>query len=145
MNSDSAQRIARARMALEGLSVGDAFGEQFFSLSVHQTQPPEQCVLKDPPWPWTDDTDMALSVFSVLRPKGSIEQELLADDFLKHFEMSRGYGPSLNRILRTAKSGREVIEACAGQFGGAGSYGNGAAMRAAPVGAYFADDLKLVI
>jgi ADP-ribosylglycohydrolase len=29
-------------------------------------------------------------------------------------------------------------------FGGRGSYGNGAAMRVAPLGAYLADDLKAV-
>src|SRR5262249_29949105 len=32
-----------------------------------------------------------------------------------------------------------------GQFGGQGSHGNGAAMRVAPLGAYFADNLDLVV
>nr|HEX4313649.1 ADP-ribosylglycohydrolase family protein [Kofleriaceae bacterium] len=31
-----------------------------------------------------------------------------------------------------------------GLFGGRGSYGNGAAMRASPIGAYFRDDLERV-
>jgi ADP-ribosylglycohydrolase len=30
-------------------------------------------------------------------------------------------------------------------FNGQGSYGNGSAMRVAPVGAFFADDLKAVV
>lgn len=30
-------------------------------------------------------------------------------------------------------------------FGGQGSFGNGSAMRVAPLGAYFADDLDMVV
>ncbi|MFE6489796.1 ADP-ribosylglycohydrolase family protein, partial [Streptomyces sp. NPDC057757] len=47
--------------ALNGLSVGDALGAQFFvpeTARAHfasRTEPPG-------PWPWTDDTEMACSV-----------------------------------------------------------------------------------
>lgn len=42
---DHADRLARARLSLEGLSVGDAFGERFFSaqsewLISHRALPP---------------------------------------------------------------------------------------------------------
>ncbi len=142
---DLAENLERARDALEGLSVGDAFGEQFFSLLGRHDQPVERRMLSTLPWEWTDDTSMALSIFAVLRRRGAIDQAELAQSFIDHYDVQRAYGPSLNRMLRTAASGRQLPALAQTQFEGQGSHGNGAAMRVAPLGAFLAADLAAVV
>jgi ADP-ribosylglycohydrolase len=125
-----------ARHSLEGLALGDAFGELFFvrrALSFDE--------LFAGPWSWTDDTHMALSIVEVLEHHGAIDQDALAQAFARRFahEPFRGYGGGAYRLLRElARGGDWRIEAPA-LFGG-GSYGNGSAMRVAPLGAWFDGD-----
>lgn len=138
-------RLQRAYDSLVGLSVGDAFGEQFFALLSHVELPAEQRVLSNPPWEWTDDTNMALSIFAALQQHGTIEPAALAQDFIARYEGYRGYGPALSRLLRQVPDGAALIQAAHDQFEGQGSYGNGAAMRVAPLGAFFAPDIPQVI
>lgn len=139
------QRLGCARLALEGLSIGDAFGERFF---VHPDIVERLIALRAvpaPPWPYTDDTEMALSIVAVLRQHGEIDQEALAQSFAKYYNPSRGYGPAMHRLLRQVREGAPWRTASTSQFSGQGSYGNGAAMRVAPLGAYFADDLDQLV
>jgi ADP-ribosylglycohydrolase len=51
----------------------------------------------------------------------------------------------MHQLLPLIRSGKRWDTAARSLFGGSGSYGNGAAMRVAPVGAYFADDLDTVV
>ena len=62
-------RLALARDSLAGLSVGDALGAQFFVPGRH---PGDLAAgrLPPPPWPWTDDTEMACSVLAALADAG---------------------------------------------------------------------------
>ncbi|WP_253811168.1 ADP-ribosylglycohydrolase family protein [Nocardia amikacinitolerans] len=97
-------------------------------------------------WWWTDDTEMACSVVAVLDRHGRIDQDALAASFAEHHDFDRGYGPSVNRMLRLIRQeGGDWRELATASFGGKGSWGNGAAMRVAPLGAYFADDLDRLI
>ena len=145
MQPDNAARLTRAGCALEGLSVGDAFGERFFvhpdvvaRLIAHRALPA-------PPWPYTDDTEMALSIVAVLRRHDEIDQDALAQSFAARYNPARGYGPAMHRLLARIRGGEPWQAVAPSLFEGQGSYGNGAAMRVAPVGAYFADDLDLVV
>ena len=138
-------RCRRARLALEGLSIGDAFGDCFFAPSekiepmlASRTPPP-------PVWRYTDDTLMSASVFAQLQQDGEIKQDALAADFVRRYEMDRGYGPSLQGLLAALRDGGDWRVLAPAQFEGQGSYGNGAAMRSAPIGAYFTDDLPAAI
>ncbi len=88
---------------------------------------------------------MALSIFSTLRQYATIEQEYLASSFAEHYDPSRGYGPSMHQLLRNFRAGQDWRQAASNQFEGQGSFGNGAAMRAAPLGAFFANDLGTVV
>ena len=143
-------RFWRALIALEGLAMGDAFGEQFFALMPEDYQPTfEQRVLPEAQpgaWSYTDDTQMALSLVEILRRHQTVDQDRLAESFTRHYEPQRGYGANMDRMLRALAAGeaswRELAPA---QFAGQGSYGNGAAMRVAPLGAYFAEDLPRVV
>lgn len=98
-----------------------------------------------PPGPWwhTDDTEMAISIVEVLRLLGSIHQDTLARQFMWRFDRDpdRGYGSGARQQLRMMLEGAEWRATSREAFGGQGSLGNGSAMRVAPVGAWFADDL----
>jgi len=100
-----------------------------------------------PPWHWTDDTAMALSIVATLRQHQGIDQDHLARGFSTRYvaEPRRGYGPAMHRLLPQLHSKGAWQIAPRELFGGQGSFGNGAAMRVAPVGAYFADDLNAVV
>ncbi|MBO7940689.1 ADP-ribosylglycohydrolase family protein [Streptomyces sp. S9] len=108
-----------ARRSLEGLSLGDAFGERWFPLF----RPPRQAYAEirarrtppEPHWYWTDDTAMALGVLRVLDGHGEIRRTLL-------------------RLHREPDFWFQLV--CE-LFGGGGSAGKGEAMRVAPSGAWF--------
>lgn len=127
-----------ARDALNGLAVGDAFGAQFFvpgNLAALRDRH-----LPDAPWPWTDDTEMACSIHQLLEQRGEVDQDALARSFAGRHDFDRGYGPAMNRLLRLVRQGADWRELAAGLFDGQGSWGNGAAMRVAPLGARFPGD-----
>ncbi|MFI2212274.1 ADP-ribosylglycohydrolase family protein [Streptomyces sp. NPDC020141] len=137
-DSSDDRRFERARDSLLGLSVGDALGSQFF---VPANYPRLQARELPPgPWQWTDDTEMACSVLAVLGDHGRVDQDALARSFADHHDFDRGYGPAVNRMLRLVREGGDWRELAAGLFNGQGSWGNGSAMRIAPLGAWYADD-----
>lgn len=150
------ERLQRALLSLEGLSVGDAFGERFFThrtalariwLSATPNTELHQLSLGNPPWYWTDDTAMALAIVAVLRNWGEIDPDRLAEEFSHNYsaEPRRGYGPAMHRLLPLLRQRRAWQTAPRDLFSGQGSFGNGSAMRVAPLGAYFADDLGKVV
>jgi ADP-ribosylglycohydrolase len=139
------ERLQRARISLEGLAVGDAFGDRFFvmnaegvylCLSTH-TPPPAELF-----WRYTDDTNMALSIYQNLSQYSEINQDALAQSFAKYYDSSRGYGAAMHGLLGKIGSGIPWQQAVGDLFSGQGSHGNGAAMRVNPIGAYFADDIQ---
>jgi ADP-ribosylglycohydrolase len=145
--SDAAR--ARACLALEGLSVADAFGEQLLHAGpaaratalVHRTAPVGRT------WRWTDDTAMALSIVEVLEAHAGIEPAPLARAFARRYDQdpSRGYGAGAHRVLEAIHCGIPHETAAQLLFDGQGSCGNGGGMRAAPIGAYFAEDLAATV
>lgn len=121
--------------ALYGVALGDALGSQFFLPDNRKhfestTPPPGE-------WTWTDDTEMAASVVVILDRHGEIDQDALARSFSERYDFYRGYGPSAGRLLRLVGEGADWRSLAAEQFEGRGSWGNGAAMRVPPLGAYF--------
>jgi ADP-ribosylglycohydrolase len=127
--------------SLDGLSVGDALGAQFFvpgttfSTLLDGTAPPGS-------WPWTDDTEMACTLAAHLRPHGVVDQDRLARAFAEQFEPYRGYGGGAVIVLRRIREGEPWRDVARDAFGGQGSMGNGAAMRVAPLGALHAGDAR---
>ncbi|OJT27135.1 crystallin J1 [Archangium sp. Cb G35] len=135
----------RAALSLEGLSTGDAFGDQFFRLGEQEESLITAKTVPPGSWPYTDDTEMALSVVAMIQRHGAIEQDALARDFAHHYDPSRGYGPAMHRVLNAIREGQPWAEVTRREFSGQGSWGNGAAMRVGPLGAYFAGDMKAVV
>src|SRR6266542_1380907 len=139
--------LGRARLALEGLSVGDAFGQRFFvSPSVVESFI-ESRAMPAPPWYWTDDTAMGISIYETLRDYGRIDQDSLDNRFAHRYrrDPARGYGGTAHSILTTISLGEPWQQVAREAFNGQGSMGNGGAMRVAPIGAYFSSDLGAVI
>jgi len=141
--------IDRARLALEGLSTGDAFGEQLLHAGprararalTNRTAPEARM------WKWTDDTAMALSIVETLAERGAIDPELLAKKFARRYDLDagRGYGAGAHKVLEMILAGMPHDAAARILFDGQGSCGNGGGMRSAPIGAYFAGDLPAVV
>ncbi|MES4904859.1 MULTISPECIES: ADP-ribosylglycohydrolase family protein [unclassified Streptomyces] len=136
-----------ARRSIEALALGDAFGERWFPLFRDRRRAYDEirarAVPEESPWPWTDDTAMALGVLSVLNDHGKIDQprlaQTLADTFLS--DPGRGYGSGMHELLPSlAAAPTSWPSATRALFGGEGSLGNGAAMRVAPLGAWFSAD-----
>jgi len=65
-----------------------------------------------------------------------VDEAELAGEFAAEWtrEPGRGYGPGAARVLAAVTAGTPWSQAAQDLFDGAGSYGNGAAMRVAPVG-----------
>ncbi|MDI3283859.1 ADP-ribosylglycohydrolase family protein [Polyangium sp. 15x6] len=145
--ADHAARMERALLALDGLSTGDAFGERFFVHPDHVERLIAERAVPAAPWRYTDDTVMALGIVEVLERLGTIEQDALARVFARRYgaEPHRGYGGAAHEILRNIVTGTPWQVTAKAVFGGTGSMGNGGAMRVAPLGAYFADDLDEVV
>ncbi len=82
---------------------------------------------------------MALSIVELLITQGSIQPDPLAALFARRFVQQpwRGYGGGAQQLLNLYAQGADWRQEAARLFNG-GSYGNGAAMRAAPIGAFFA-------
>lgn len=142
---DHDARMERARLALDGLSLGDAFGQRFF---VRDPEPLiEQRALPASPWYYTDDTVMALAIVEILAAAGHIDQDALARSFARRYAAApdRGYGGGAHRLLHLICLGADWRDAAPAMFDGMGSLGNGGAMRVAPLGAYFADDLDALV
>lgn len=136
--SDQQKRQDATLECLNGLSVGDAFGQLFF-----RNPFPRGATPPDPPWRWTDDTAMSLSVVESLFAFATIDADDLAFRFAQRYVAApnRGYGGGAHDILAAIAVGKSWRQAAAEAFGGQGSLGNGGAMRAAPIGVYFAHDL----
>jgi ADP-ribosylglycohydrolase len=134
------ERLRRAAQSLQGLSCGDAFGERFFLPDEVVASLVQRRMTPAPPWFFTDDTVMAISILETLAEHKEINPESLARSFAGRYDPGRGYGPAMHTLLpmirRQHKAWRTEPAAL---FDGEGSYGNGSAMRVAPLGAYFAD------
>jgi ADP-ribosylglycohydrolase len=145
--NDRASRMTRALSALDGLSVGDGFGECFFVDPEDVEKLVETRALPRAPWVTTDDTEMATAIVDVLERHGAVVQDALAIAFARRYarDPHRGYGGGARDILTALCRGVTWRSASTAAFGGMGSLGNGGAMRVAPVGAYFADDLDALV
>ncbi len=132
--------VLRAKFlgALVGTAVGDGLGVPFegryqVSLQEIEAEAQRQKVLT-----YTDDTHMMIGVAESLLKSQGFDGEDMARTFIKNYELEpwRGYGPGPPRIFQRVKGGAAWDKA-AGELYHGGSYGNGAAMRVAPVGVFY--------
>lgn len=129
---------------LLGLAVGDALGGKFEAQTADAIRarfPSAERLIaypKEEIW-YTDDTQMAIGVCEVLIERGEIVEETLCRAFVANYLPSRGYGRGARAVLDAMEEGRDYRQVAEQHFPG-GSFGNGAAMRVAPVGLLFRND-----
>jgi len=140
----------RFQGALVGAVVGDCLGAPFEFDTRTNGIPLDKILKKVNPlskscqnsktkFEYTDDTAMALSVCQSLLHNNQFNPVHMATCFAKQYqkEMDRGYGKEIVNIFdawnKEAVTVDNVFQPSLQQFNGTGSYGNGAAMRVAPV------------
>lgn len=135
---------------LLGTAIGDSLGMPFesmlannkellnwdrksFSASIYHDLKPGQ---------FTDDTQLSLEVATSLIRHGDFNPDDLAARYVDWIVSgrARGYGKTTLMAVQNLQAGKSYKES-----GIAGSFGNGTAMRAAPFGVFFRDDLKKLI
>lgn len=131
---------------LFGLAVGDALGGMFEAQSAEGIRARFPSVAHLIAYPqeeiwYTDDTQMAIGVSEALIERGEIVEDALCGAFVSNYLPSRGYGRGARAVLDAMEEGRDYREVAEQHFPG-GSFGNGAAMRVAPVGLVFRDDQR---
>jgi ADP-ribosylglycohydrolase len=133
-------RIALCGEVLEGLATGDAFGEACSYSHEHVRDKLSQNISGLGVLRYTDDTEMASAILEVLIRLKGINEDVLAWQFRRRYQRDseRGYGKMTRRWLEQTLAGEDWRAVTARAFGG-GSFGNGSAMRVAPVGAYSFD------
>ena len=135
--------------AILGLAVGDAVGAKWEGLPpalIFEMGPADKIVehaSRDMIY-YTDDTKMAISVAQTLIDLGKIDKHFLAQKFAENYHPDRGYGQGARQIINAIGHGEDWERLAASIFNGKGSLGNGAAMRVAPIGIFFAPDLVRV-
>jgi len=127
--------------SLIGTAVGDALGasvEGWYTVTGGQIQSLADRVGL---LVYTDDTHMAIGVAESLIEKKGFDGEHMAHTFVRNYDREpfRGYGPGPPRIFKMIKGG-EAWDRAAEQLYSGGSYGNGSAMRIAPIGVFYHDD-----
>ena len=133
---------SKFRGALLGTAVGDALGAPVEGLNMEMVR---SVYGNEKEWErvegrYTDDTEMMIGVAeSLIRIRGFNGADM-ASTFIQNFDVKRGYGPGSTGALKMIREGENWEAASKKLFGGEGSYGNGAAMRIAPVGLFYYDD-----
>lgn len=119
--------------SLLGLALGDALGAR------HEGGRPGSSLTIEPGLlRWTDDTEMALGLARSLAERGGVDEDALAKTWADGADFTRGYGGGARRLLDRIRQGGDWRTAVRSIFP-EGSYGNGAAMRSAPLGLFFDD------
>jgi poly(ADP-ribose) glycohydrolase ARH3 len=121
--------------SLIGTAVGDSLGAQREGASGFQE-------VREIGPRYTDDTVMTIGVAESLIEAKGFHYFHMAEQFIRNYELEpwRRYGSAPPRVFRMMKSGRLGFGMLDRDIFPEGSYGNGAAMRVAPVGLLFYDD-----
>lgn len=126
-----------------GLAIGDAIGE----IKQHNTELSIDDIIRRD-LIYTDDTALALALSESLLKPGIVTTKKIGDCFLKAInkEPNRGYGGSPLIFYTAEINNIDYIEARDkvnnAIRNGQGSYGDGAAMRIAPVALFYLDESK---
>jgi len=124
-----------------GLAIGDAYGAPFEGGTIERLLWKAIGKTKDGKKRYTDDTQMSIDIAQSFITQQRINQNHLAITFANSYRWSRGYGTSAAWLLKKIKNGADWKTVTRAKFKD-GSYGNGAAMRAAVVALCYPKDLE---
>ncbi|XP_006819557.1 ADP-ribosylhydrolase ARH3-like [Saccoglossus kowalevskii] len=148
----SASLVSRFRACLASAVAGDVLGSEFEGISAVSLKAATQHVERfssntdERQLEFTDDTAMARSIcVSLIHNKG-YNAKHMARRFAEEYKRQphRGYGGNVISVFEQLldESLLDVYEPSRKQFDGSGSYGNGGAMRIAPVALFAYNDLN---
>lgn len=125
------------RGSLLGVAVGDAIGASWEGRRMATREETASIGKISHPLVYTDDTHMTIGVAESLIERRGFDGAHMAERFTSNYlkEPWRGYGPGPPRVFRLISKGEAWDKAAARIYPG-GSFGNGAAMRVAPVGLF---------
>lgn len=137
---DSEQIRKKFLGSLLGAALGDAIGASWEGHRMAAEHEIELVGSVSHPLRYTDDTHMTIGMAESLVECGGFNGPHMAGRFVSNYlqEPWRGYGPGPPRVFKLISSGEPWDKAAAHIYGG-GSFGNGAAMRVAPIGLFFSN------
>jgi len=132
----SFSRLAGAAL---GAMCGDALGmpvEGWSAARIEQAHGRLDAMLPGrlPAGSYTDDSQMMIAILQTLAQQGGLDPAYLAQRFLALYEPRRGYGGRIDALMSRLAAGEPWDRV------GTDSFGNGSAMRVAPIGFYYYDD-----
>lgn len=128
--------------ALLGTFAGDAVGRPFEGSHAVERDEAERrlaAVLEHGSLRYTDDTQLAFALAAHLALHPDVEPRAFAATILDYYEPHRGYGGGMHAIIEAWRGEVPLDRAAEVRFEG-GSFGNGAAMRVAPLAVLHATD-----
>ncbi|MEM9347179.1 MAG: ADP-ribosylglycohydrolase family protein [Planctomycetota bacterium] len=125
--------------SLLGLGLADALGAPYEGWSTESSPWKPMPMTRRGTLLYTDDTDMAIGSAESIVACGAFSVDHMALHWAKRAEPARGYGGGAIRCLENITRGMPWRDARFSIYK-AGSYGNGAAMRVAPIALLFAND-----
>jgi poly(ADP-ribose) glycohydrolase ARH3 len=141
------EAVLRAKFlgALVATAIGDAVGAGFEGRPAAEIGMIEAAADSREILTYTDDTHMMIGVAESLVQKEGFDGEHLARVFVRNYELEpwRGYGLGPPRVFRMIRDGEHWDKAATKLYSG-GSYGNGSAMRIAPIAVFYHDDLTIL-
>jgi poly(ADP-ribose) glycohydrolase ARH3 len=91
---------------------------------------------------YTDDTDMTILCAESLLNSGRFDADAMAHHLAQHFDAERRYGRGTIEALERINDGLHWHTAAKNIYGPEGSYGNGGAIRVAPIALFYAYDVS---
>ncbi len=131
--------------ALVGTFLGDSLGKEAEGKRKLEENYIEKIRSHNYVWDgdYTDDTEMMIALSEALIEEDFNPQKI-AQKFVENYHSFRGYGRGAKKVIRLLKNGMSWDVVSKESFHG-GSFGNGAAMRIAPIGLlYFRDEDELI-
>ena len=127
--------------SLIGTGVGDGLGASLEGWHMIDQAEVEVLAERRHTLIYTDDTHMMIGMAESLIENKGFDGEHMTHRFIENYDREpfRGYGPGPPRIFKMIKDG-EAWDKVAEKLYKGGSYGNGSAMRIAPVGIFYYDD-----
>jgi len=116
-----------------GTFVGDALGRQVEGWSSEMIRATHGLLVEMGRGVYTDDTEMMIGIMESLVERPQFDPSLTGRKFLANFNPGRGYGGRIYGVMDRLRGGAAWNET------GTDSWGNGGAMRVAPMGFFFYD------
>jgi poly(ADP-ribose) glycohydrolase ARH3 len=130
--------IDRFKGSALGTFVGDAMGREVEGWSREQIRARYGILSRIGQGIYSDDTEMMIGIMEALQEDPRFAPAVAAQRFLANFHPLRSYGARIYGIMERLRQGDPWDQV------GTDSWGNGGAMRIAPIGFFFYDDGELL-